>query len=85
MNGKCSSTKYTTQSYLRRRPSKTWTPANHNTWNGCVTDRGLTITNWPDTQPGNYDENVDRQWPAASQLYPAEQYASCPGRDWAQL
>ena len=32
----------------------TWTAANHNTWNGCITDRG--DLNAPDS--GNYDTNV---------------------------
>ena len=53
----------------------TWTGNNHNTWNGCVTDRGLS------TGPslGNYDTNVT---PPSSgntaTLIPAEQYSPCP-------
>jgi Flp pilus assembly protein TadG len=46
----------------------TWTPAAHNTWNGCITDR---------TQ--SYDTNVTA--PTAGNvatLFPAEQYGSCP-------
>ncbi len=55
--------------------STTWVTANHNTWNGCITDRDM-----------NYDQNVtapnpsDVSLPAssASTLFPAEQYGSCP-------
>jgi Flp pilus assembly protein TadG len=79
VNGKCSSTKYTTKSSCVAA-KKTWTPANHNTWNGCVTDRGLPITTGPDLpSAGNYDENVDP--PVAGNLatpYPAYQAPSCP-------
>ena len=51
------------------------TPANHNTWNGCVTDRGNS--NAPSS--GNYDTNVTA--PAsgnAATQFAAEQYDSCP-------
>ena len=54
----------------------TWTPNNHNTWNGCVMDRGNPTT--PDTI-NNYDTNVVQ--PNVTQnasLYAAEQYGSCP-------
>jgi Flp pilus assembly protein TadG len=53
-----------------------WTPDNHNTWNGCVMDRGNSST--PDTV-NNYDTNVSL--PSASinsSLYAAEQYSACP-------
>lgn len=53
----------------------TWTAANHNTWNGCVMDRG--DENGPDA--ANYDTNVvtpTTSIPAT--LWPAEQYSSCP-------
>ena len=80
VNGKCSSTKYTTQSTCVAA-SKTWTANKHNTWNGCVTDRGLPIlTGGPDLpSAGNYDENVDQ--PVAGNLatlFPAYQAPSCP-------
>ena len=39
INGTCSRSRYTDQSTCQSR-GYTWTPANHNTWNGCVTDRG---------------------------------------------
>jgi Flp pilus assembly protein TadG len=53
----------------------TWVPDNHNTWNGCITDRDQ-----------NYDQLVTAPNPAdaslptssASTLYPADQYDSCP-------
>lgn len=55
--------------------TQTWVPANHNTWNGCITDRDM-----------NYDQLVTAANPAdaslpvgqASTLYPAEQYGNCP-------
>jgi Flp pilus assembly protein TadG len=92
VNGKCSSTKYTTQGACVGA-KKTWTPANHSTWNGCVTDRGLPITNGPDIpSSGNYDENVSP--PVAgnlASLYPAFQAPSCPqvaiglNYDWSAM
>src|SRR5262249_39339168 len=52
-----------------------WTPANHNTWNGCVTDRGNSAS----PSSGNYDTNVDTPKTGISaSLFPAEQYSSCP-------
>jgi Flp pilus assembly protein TadG len=78
-NGKCSSTKYSTQSACIAA-NKKWTTANHNTWNGCITDRGLPITTGADTpSAGNYDQNVNG--PVAGNnatLYPAFQAPSCP-------
>ena len=38
VNGTCSNTSYKTKVSCMSH-SKTWTPANHNTWNGCITDR----------------------------------------------
>ena len=69
---------YTTQSTCTSH-GKTWTPANHSTWNGCVTDRDQ-----------NYDTTNDAPL-AGSTLYPAEQYSSCPAQlmglsnDWTAL
>ena len=77
-NGSCSSWSYTTQSSCTSH-GKTWTPANHNTWNGCVTDRDQ-----------NFDTTNDAPI-AGSTLYPAEQYSSCPtslmglSNDWTPL
>jgi Flp pilus assembly protein TadG len=64
----------------------TWTPANHNTWNGCVWDRDKDNSN-----PG-YD-TLDTA-PVTSNrytLFPAEQWSSCPVQlmplsyDWLAL
>jgi len=65
VNGKCSSTKYSNRTNCVSH-SKVWTPANHNTWNGCVTDRDQ-----------NFDTTNDAPGTGAT-LYPAEQYSSCP-------
>ncbi|AWM01754.1 TadE/TadG family type IV pilus assembly protein [Bradyrhizobium amphicarpaeae] len=47
--------------------SSTWTPANHNTWNGCVTDRDQ-----------DYDtKNTTPTAGNSSTLFPAEQYSYC--------
>ena len=45
----------------------TWTPTNHNTWNGCVTDRDQ-----------NYDTTEYDAADGAATLFPAEQYSTCP-------
>jgi Flp pilus assembly protein TadG len=68
--------------------SGTWTPANHNTWNGCVMDRG----NSGGPSSGNYDTNVvaPSSGNSATQ-YAAEQYSSCPAAvmglnyDWTSM
>jgi uncharacterized protein YegL len=78
VNGSCSKSSYTTQAACVSA-SKTWTPANHNTWNGCVTDRDQ-----------NFDTTNDAPV-AGSTLYPTEQYSSCPvslvglSNDWTAL
>ena len=68
--------------------TQTWTVANHNTWNGCITDRDQ-----------DYDQDVTPPNPAdatlpvgqASTLFPAEQYSSCPvalkglSYDWTSM
>ncbi|MCP4620845.1 MAG: pilus assembly protein [Bradyrhizobium sp.] len=65
-NGTCSKSTYTTQSSCVSN-GKVWTPKNHNTWNGCVTDR---------TQ--NYDTvNTAPTLTNTSTLFPAEQYSYC--------
>ena len=85
-NGTCSKTlnSGTTQATC----SGNWTPANHNTWNGCVADRGRS--SGPD--PGNFDTNVDAPTPSnKSTLFSAEQYSSCPqaamglSYDWSTM
>ena len=68
-----------------------WTPNAHNTWNGCVMDRGNPTG--PDTT-FNFDTNADAPDPITprwSSLYPAEQYGSCPqavkslSYDWSSM
>jgi Flp pilus assembly protein TadG len=52
-----------------------WTADNHNTWNGCVTDRGNT--NAPNS--ANYDTNVVAPTTSiTATLLPAEQDPYCP-------
>jgi Flp pilus assembly protein TadG len=81
--GTCSNTSYTSQSscasHSKTWTQATWTPKNHNTWNGCVTDR---------------DQNYDTQNTTPTTggtLFPAEQYSSCPASvmslsyDWTAL
>ena len=55
--------------------STTWVPDNHNTWNGCITDRDqdYDVTNTT-PNPGT---------PAT--LFPAEQGNDCPARDGPEL
>jgi Flp pilus assembly protein TadG len=78
VNGTCSYSYYTTQSSCTSH-GKTWTPASHNSWNGCVTDRDQ-----------NFDTTNDAPI-AGSTLYPTEQYSSCPvsviglSNDWTAL
>jgi hypothetical protein len=62
----------------------TWVPDNHNTWNGCITDR--------DRSPGDYDiKNTTPTTANQSTLYPAEQANDCPAKmmglsyDWTAL
>jgi Flp pilus assembly protein TadG len=77
-NGTCSNNSYSSQSSCVSH-SKTWTPASHSTWNGCVTDRDQ-----------NFDTTNDAAV-AGGTLYPAEQYSSCPvalmplSYDWSGL
>ena len=79
VNGKCSNTTYKNQSTCLSH-GKVWTPNDHSTWNGCVTDRDQ-----------NFDTTNDAPL-AGSTLYPAEQYSSCPAtsvlglsNDWTAL
>ena len=70
-NGNCSGGSGKTQSTC----GGTWKSKNHNTWNGCVQDRG------DETQPNpaNYDTTVDApNTSITATLYSAEQYSSCP-------
>lgn len=77
-NGSCSNNNYSSQSSCLSH-SKTWTPASHTSWSGCVTDRDQ-----------NFDTTNDAP-NAGGTLYPAEQYSSCPASlmpltyDWTEL
>ena len=72
--GTCSYSYYDTYSECISR-GRTWTPKNHNTWNGCVTDRG----NSGSPSSGNYDTNVTEPTTSiTSTLFAAEEYGSCP-------
>jgi Flp pilus assembly protein TadG len=65
-NGSCSRSSYTSKSTCVNN-SKTWTPANHNTWTGCVTDRDQ-----------DYDtKNTTPTSGNSSTQFPAEQYSYC--------
>jgi Flp pilus assembly protein TadG len=55
--------------------SQTWAPANHNTWNGCITDRDQSYDTLA-TAPNPADVNLTGATP--STLFPAEQYGYCP-------
>jgi Flp pilus assembly protein TadG len=94
--GTCSISQWTTKSKCQSH-SGTWTPGvwswvhnNHNTWNGCMMDRG--VSGGPGTS-ADYDQNVTA--PVAgvtASLFPAEQYSLCPAQqiipltyDWTAL
>ena len=70
--------KYVTKSSCESA-NYTWTPDDHATWNGCVTDRDQ-----------NYDVSNDAPT-STSREFPAEQYDSCPAQlmdlsyDWNAL
>jgi len=92
-NGSWQNTASCSSGHSRRGRSRcyntqTWTVANHDTWNGCITDRDK-----------DYDQTVTPANPAdatlpvgqASTLFPAEQYSSCPvamkglSYDWTSM
>ena len=90
----CSKSWYTTASQCTNNngtwysTAGTWTVKNHNTWNGCITDRGNSGS--PSTS--DYDRNITA--PSTSiqaSLFPAEQYSNCPAQmvglsyDWTSL
>jgi len=79
-NGTCSRRTYTSKSSCVSH-GKTWTPASHDTWNGCVMDR-------------DQDYDTMNTTPTAANvhtLFPAEQSPYCPatlvglGNDWTAL
>src|SRR5262249_34280496 len=68
--------------------STSWVPDNHNTWNGCVTDRGAK------NNPGTGDYDTKATAPTATvvnTLFVAEQYDNCSppikalSYDWAGM
>ena len=77
-NGSCSNNNYSTKSSCLSH-NKIWTPDNHSTWNGCVTDRDQ-----------NFDTTNDAPVAGAT-LYPTEEYSSCPTKlmglsyDWTAM
>jgi len=66
----------------------TWVPDNHNTWNGCVTDRDQSYDQLV-TAPKPSDVSLPDS--AASTLFPADQYDQCPvammglGYNWTAM
>jgi Flp pilus assembly protein TadG len=80
-NGTCSNSTYKT-GYTCRAANKTWTPNNHDTWNGCITDRGKPGTSSaPSTGPSSLNTDTNVTAPDTTNkdtLFPAEQYSSCP-------
>jgi uncharacterized protein YegL len=64
-NGTCSKSSYTSQKSCTANGKK-WTPNDHSTWNGCITDR---------TQSNDVLNTVPT---AGTSLFPADQDSSCP-------
>ncbi len=68
--------------------STTWVPANHNTWNGCITDRDQDYDT-KNTTPNPADKSLPPG--QASTLFTAEQANDCPAKmmgltyDWTAL
>ena len=86
-NGSCSVSDYHSQNSCAYHGG-TWTSAGHDTWNGCVVDRGGQSA--PDA--ANYDTNVvEPTTGTTATLFSAEQYSSCPqvatglSYDWSAM
>ena len=68
--------------------STNWVPANHNTWNGCITDRDKDF-DVKNSTPNPADLSLPPG--QASTMFPAEQSDSCPAalmglsHDWLAL
>jgi len=68
--------------------SNQWVVANHNTWNGCVTDRDQSFDQ---TITAPIASDADLPNGQASTLFPAEQYGQCPvammglNYDWTSM
>jgi Mg-chelatase subunit ChlD len=78
-NGTCSNSYYKTKSSCNSA-GKTWTPASHSTWNGCVWDRDQ-----------NYDVQNAAPTSAQASKFRAHQATNCPAAmvplsaDWTAL
>jgi Flp pilus assembly protein TadG len=75
-------------SSTRSNCNGTWTPDNHNTWNGCVVDRGDS------NAPSSYNTDTNVTAPDITKtytLFAAGQYSMCPqaimplSYDWAGM
>lgn len=75
-NGSCSKGQGVTNysDCMQENGKPKWKPASHDTWNGCVTDRGSSNT--PTGQ--DYDTNANAPGSSQSSKFPAEQYFACP-------
>jgi len=73
VNGSCSNSYYHNKTDCTNA-GRTWTVANHSTWNGCVVDRGRTTG----PSSNNYDTNVTPPGSTNSSKFAAEEYGSCP-------
>ena len=85
VNGTCTKNQYKDQTSCLTNLGL-WTPDNHNTWNGCVTDRDQNPLG-----PGWDTTNTAPSILLPGTLFPAEQYSVCPEAmmgltyDWASL
>jgi hypothetical protein len=80
----CKYVKYGKSGKKKKKCSDKWVTANHNTWNGCITDRDQ-----------EYDRKVDVPTSTSTsyptKLWPAEQFDDCPAEmkgltyDWSAL
>ncbi len=77
-NGSCSKGGWsasTKSGCLSQNGNPTWTPSNHNTWNGCVVDRGNSSA----PSSFNTDQNVTGvDITKTYTMFAAEQYSYCP-------
>jgi len=80
----CSSSRYTSKSSCQSAGRTwynagvgVWTPANHNTWNGCIQDRGFAAGPATSTTAGNDQLTIATDTTKNETLFPAEQYGYC--------
>ena len=86
----CTSTKTGKSGKSKKKctTSTTWVPDNHNTWNGCITDRDKDY-DIKNTTPKPADASLPPGQP--STMFPAEQANDCPAKmmglsyDWTAL